>query len=274
MSKCFIIMPISTPKSLLPEYRGDSNHFIHVLDHLFVPAIEKAGFKPIRPKVEGAEVIHAKIIKNIEQSEMVLCDMSALNPNVFFELGIRTAVDKPACMIVDDITRDVPFDTSIVNYHTYKSHLDPWELSDEIDSLSSHIHAAKEAGERNPLWHYFGLSARAQFSEKDTGIESKVDFMSMRLDGLTRQLADRGQPSRSGEEEEEKENIYRVYTALLQLAKNTGVNIASISAESELPEMRVYIKGELPEPVKAEMLRLAKKANYSLIIRKVPQKNK
>ncbi len=78
MSNCFIIMLITTPNDLLSSYRDDSNHFLHVLEHLFVPAIEKAGFEPIRPKVEGAEVIHAKMIKNIEQSGLVLCDMSAL----------------------------------------------------------------------------------------------------------------------------------------------------------------------------------------------------
>src|SRR5262245_30404025 len=108
MPQCFIIMPISTPKLLLPAYRGDENHFLHVLDHLFVPAIEKAGLSPVSPRVIGGDVIHATIVKNIEQSDLVLCDMSSLNPNVFFELGIRTAVDKPACMVVDDITTDVP----------------------------------------------------------------------------------------------------------------------------------------------------------------------
>ena len=196
MAKCFIIMPISTPKALLPAYREDTNHFLHVLDYLFVPAIEKAGFEPIRPKVEGAEVIHARIIENIEKTELVLCDMSALNPNVFFELGIRTAVNKPTCMVVDDITESVPFDTSIVNYHTYRSSLDPWELEDEIEKLAAHIAAAEETGEGNPLWHYFSLTARAEFSGKETGIEAKVDLMSIRLEGLARQIADRERPRR------------------------------------------------------------------------------
>jgi hypothetical protein len=156
-------MPISTPDSLLSAYRGDTDHFIHVLDHLFIPAIEKAGFNPIPPKVEGTEVIHAKIIQNIEQSDLILCDMSTLNPNVFFELGIRTAVDKSACMVVDDITTNVPFDIGIVNYHLYNSSLDPWVLAGEIEKLSAHIVAAEKAGGRNPLWRYFGLSSRANF---------------------------------------------------------------------------------------------------------------
>src|SRR5262245_53526094 len=55
-------MPISTPKLLLSAYRGDEHHFRHVLDYLFIPAIEKAGLSPVSPKVVGGDVIHAALI--------------------------------------------------------------------------------------------------------------------------------------------------------------------------------------------------------------------
>ena len=117
MPECFIIMPITTPEAMAPLYGGDKDHFQHVLDHLFKPAIEKAGLTPVPPAAEGSDVIHAEIIKNIEKADLVLCDMSCLNPNVFFELGIRTAVDKPVCMVKDELTPKVPFDTGIINHH-------------------------------------------------------------------------------------------------------------------------------------------------------------
>ena len=53
------------------------------------------------PTASGSDLIHAKIIKNLETADLVLCDMSALNPNVFFEFGMRTALNKPA---LDDAT--------------------------------------------------------------------------------------------------------------------------------------------------------------------------
>jgi hypothetical protein len=264
MAKCFIIMPISTPKALLPTYRGDTDHFLHALDHLFVPAVEKAGFEPIRPRVEGAEVIHARIIKNIEKAELVLCDMSALNPNVFFELGIRTAVDKPTCMVVDDITENVPFDTSIVNYHTYRSSLDPWVLAAEIDKLVTHITAAKEGGERNPLWHYFGLTTRAEFSGKETGIEAKVDLMSMRLDGLARQIADRERPRREQKAEKESNPDYLLYRRVADIAGSAGIEVAGGSITDENVMISCY--GEVPTPVKNEMTALAKENGRTLTI--------
>lgn len=265
-------MPISTPKSLLSIYRDDSDHFIHVLDHLFIPAIEKAGLKPIRPKVEGAEVIQAQIIKNIEQSEMVLCDMSALNPNVFFELGIRTAVDKPACMVVDDITTNVPFDTSILNYHKYKSCLDPWVLENEIDTLCSHILATIEAGERNALWRYFGLSARAEFSENETGIEAKVDLMSLRLDGLARQLSGEDQSAKRQRHELEEDPTYSLYQRLSDLVEMTGATVNKGSGHNN--ELEMHIKGELPEHVEVEMQKLANEVDHKLIIKKSPASKK
>jgi len=43
---CFIIMPITVPENYLPFYGNDGEHFIHVMQHLFIPAIEEAGFEP------------------------------------------------------------------------------------------------------------------------------------------------------------------------------------------------------------------------------------
>lgn len=69
---CFIMMPITTPDQFLPRYRNDPSHFTHVLECLFIPAIEKAGFNPVPPKVKGSGVIHADIIKKLETKEFVL----------------------------------------------------------------------------------------------------------------------------------------------------------------------------------------------------------
>ena len=88
---CFIVAPISTGKELVELYGGDQNHFSNVLKYLLVPAVREAGLNPIEPVMEGSDVIHAQIIRNLEESPHVLCDISSLNPNVMLELGIRTA---------------------------------------------------------------------------------------------------------------------------------------------------------------------------------------
>ncbi len=107
MPKCFVIMPITMPEHLVSNYRDDPEHFIHVYECLFEPAIKEAGYEPLSPSSKGSEIIQADIIRNLEDSDLVLCDISILNPNVFFELGVRTALNKPVCLVRDQLTADI-----------------------------------------------------------------------------------------------------------------------------------------------------------------------
>ncbi|MET0601233.1 MAG: hypothetical protein ABW167_04520 [Baekduia sp.] len=154
-------MPITTPADRIESYNGDEDHFAHVLEHLFAPAVAQAGFELIRPNGSGADLIQAEIVRNLESADVVLCDISTLNPNVFFELGIRTSLDRPVCLVRDDHTPTIPFDTGMVNCHEYRASLSPWHLEDDITALAAHLSASIErAHGRNSLWRYFGLTQR------------------------------------------------------------------------------------------------------------------
>jgi hypothetical protein len=185
---CFVLMPITTPIEYLRTYKGDSEHFKHVLDWLFIPAIQKSGLNAIKPIAEGAELIHSRIISNIVSADLVLCDMSIQNPNVFFELGIRTALDLPLCLIRDDLPQNVPFDTKIINNHTYKSALNIWEMDEEITRLSDHIKMSFKGGANtNELWKHFGVSAVA-IPPKKGSAEQKLSLLTSQVDSLSQQL--------------------------------------------------------------------------------------
>lgn len=187
---CFVAMPITTTEVYLDRC-GDSDHFLHVLNHLFRPALEDVGYQVIPPSTAGAELIHAEIIKNLEQADLVLCDLSDLNPNVFFELGIRTALDRPLTIVKDNLTPRLPFDLSAVNILTYDYLLNPWTLSAEIPRLSEHIGLSDTtANAGNAMWRYFGLTKRASPAEiGNNPLEAKVDFIISELtSGRLRQL--------------------------------------------------------------------------------------
>ncbi len=177
--KCFIIMPITTPEELVEIYKGDLDHFKHVLDILFIPAVEKAGFEPISPEASGSEIIQANIIKNLATTDLVLCDMSILNPNVFFELGIRTALDKPVAMVVDDRTKDkTPFDTTNIHRLEYKGSLHSWENEKEIQNLTKHIKTCyAKSKDINALWKFFGISASGSYDPNNADIGQKLDLI-------------------------------------------------------------------------------------------------
>lgn len=173
---CFVAMPVTTPESYVDNL-GDSEHFAHVLEHLFKPALEQVGFTVIPPSVGGANLIHAEIIRNLEQADLVLCDLSSLNPNVFFELGIRTALDRPVALVKDDLTAQTPFDLNAVNTLSYNSSVTPWRLTTEIPRISRHIKSVIDMGMTgNALWKYFGLTKPGAPSEAGT-VDARLDFL-------------------------------------------------------------------------------------------------
>ncbi|MCP4582502.1 MAG: hypothetical protein GY839_12910 [candidate division Zixibacteria bacterium] len=187
MKECFIIMPITTPEFVRDKY-PDLDHFSHVLEHLFIPAIEKAKFKPIKPVAQGSDIIQGEIIRNLETTDLVLCDISILNPNVFFELGVRTALNKPVSLVKDSITNKIPFDVNMIHHHSYRCGLNAWELNEDIEQLSVHIkQCVDRSNEHNALWDYFSLSSKAQpLSEKSS--DDKMEFLVSQVEALRNQL--------------------------------------------------------------------------------------
>lgn len=186
---CFVIMPITTPTRLTATYADDPDHFSHVYELLFVPAITKAGFLPIPPAARGSDLIQAGIVKNLQSAEIVLCDVSALNANVFFELGIRTALNKPIVFVRDSVTVEVPFDAGLMNFHTYDAQLRAWKLEKEIDGLAKHIAEVDQRSDgQNQLWKYFGLTEVAQPPPKTTTSDLLYSPVEQKLDDVLREV--------------------------------------------------------------------------------------
>lgn len=116
----------------------ESGHFGRVYEHVLKPAISQAGFTPIRADdAVKTDYIVVGIIQQIVASEMVLCDFSARNPNVMYELGIRHAFNKPVVLIKDRRTEKV-FDIQGLRYTEYDDTL-------RIDSVQKDIAKIAEA---------------------------------------------------------------------------------------------------------------------------------
>jgi DNA-binding CsgD family transcriptional regulator len=250
-------MPITTPVKYHDIY-NDKDHFVNVLKHFFTPALEKAGFEAISPKSTGSDLIHADIITNLSNSDLVLCDMSILNSNVFFEFGIRCALDKPVALVKDDKTETVPFDTGIINFHPYKS-VPKWGDSDEeINLLSEHIKDSyNKSNGHNALWKYFGVNQTGAFNPGSVTESDKLDFIIQKLSiekspieyqesvfaGLTRRemhvllLISEGKPNREisnlmGLEEGTVRNY--VTNILSKLGLNNRTEAAAYAAKNDL----------------------------------------
>jgi hypothetical protein len=180
---CFVIMPITTHH--LEAYGGDQNHFRTVYSHLFVPAIESLGLEPHSPIVKGTKFIQGEIVRQLLNADMVLCDMSSYNPNVFLELGIRIAASKPMCLVVDDVTaaERLPFDTSHLNHMVYKSN-PGYDVESQRKVVTEHIRSTMDDPQLGiQLWREWALqSAMAKPAEMSTPADSdQVNFIMEKL---------------------------------------------------------------------------------------------
>ena len=100
--KCFVIMPISDVEGY------EVGHFNRVYDHLIRPACISADIDVDRAdKVTSTNFIVLDILQKIVKSDLVICDLSARNANVMFELGIRQAFSLPVVLIKDGRTERV-----------------------------------------------------------------------------------------------------------------------------------------------------------------------
>lgn len=170
-------MPIATPPELIPRYGNDPDHFRNVLTHLLIPAVEEAQMEPIPPSSEASEIIHADIISKLAATDVVLCDISSLNANVFFELGVRTSLNKPVCLIKDDQTPQMPFDTLPIQCETYRSALTIMTHSEDLKKIADHlIKTHKKSNGQNAMWKAFGVANMAS-SPEPSSIEEKLDFL-------------------------------------------------------------------------------------------------
>lgn len=116
--ECFVIMPISD----MAGY--EKGHFTKVYKQLIKPAIERVGYDPKRAdEIVSTNLIVVDIIERILTNPIVICDISACNPNVFYELGIRHSTTLPVVLIKDSKANN-PFDIKDIRYVEYSDKLE------------------------------------------------------------------------------------------------------------------------------------------------------
>lgn len=138
--KCGIIMPIASH----PDYPKD--HWKEVL-LILIEAISETEFEPRMVNDDAAiGLIHERIVTNIYNDEIVICDVSSKNPNVMFELGMRLAFDKPTIIIKDEKT-GYSFDTGVIEHINYPSSLRFNQIVDFKKELIKRIKATYKKSE-------------------------------------------------------------------------------------------------------------------------------
>ncbi|WP_223566096.1 hypothetical protein [Pantoea sp. OVA07A] len=185
---CFVIMPIADH----PNY--EPGHFKRVYDNLVAPACRQAGYEPIRAdENSSSNMIMHDILLNIVKSEMVICDLSTNNANVFYELGLRQAFNKKTVLITDGREK-TPFDLLGFRYQLYSSSLRVDTVRAEIKRISVALTSTENmlANEVNSIVKLLEIdSANIEIVQPN---ENQA-FMLQMFNSLSAQIANLAQPS-------------------------------------------------------------------------------
>jgi len=96
-----MIMPYSTKLTATPAGSGapDKVNFDRLWEAALRPAIDKAGYEPVRANEDISALIITEMIERLAISDLVLADVSIPNANVYYEVGIRHAAQRQGCIM-------------------------------------------------------------------------------------------------------------------------------------------------------------------------------
>ena len=185
---CGIIMPISSIDNCTKEHWEE-------VKNILSEAISSANFKPcLVSDADDSGVIQKRIVQNIYDNDIVVCDVSCKNPNVMFELGMRLAFDKPTIIVMDDNT-NYSFDTSVIEHLIYPRNLSYYAIIDFQKKLKGKLTATISKSKDDPNYttflKHFGEFEVAHIEKKEGSFNdillSRIDEISLQLSRMQKQ---------------------------------------------------------------------------------------
>jgi O-acetyl-ADP-ribose deacetylase (regulator of RNase III) len=160
---CFVIMPFGDKS----DADGDHVNFNEIYTHLIKKTIEDLGIACIRSDEVGeAGWIHSSMFNHVYEADVAIVDITSLNPNVFYELGVRHALAEHVTVIIRGSGTSMPFDIQDLNVIEY----DPGSMTSVEEAkkkIADHV--------RN------GLTLRKVDSPVREVLDIRVDSTSKRL---------------------------------------------------------------------------------------------
>lgn len=178
---CGVIMPISATSSHGEVHWSDVQTLLH-------RAITEAGFTPLNVwENTAADRVSERIIANIFEQPLVVADISDLNPNVMFELGLRLASKKPTIVIVNS-GGTIPFDIRDFHAIPYPADLNMLGMEKFFRLLASALKEKHEAWLKNEYQPFLGTIVVDVITPGHREITADVAIVD-KLDDITRRLA-------------------------------------------------------------------------------------
>jgi len=135
--RAFVVMPFSEKTPSYPK-----GFFDEVLRSLITPAAVSAGFKVETARRDGSDLIHATIVNDLADADLVIVDLTEHNPNVLFELGMRIVFEKPIALIRAVGTSQIFDVDNLLRVFSYDPRLWKSTLEQDLPKLAKHIQGA------------------------------------------------------------------------------------------------------------------------------------
>jgi tetratricopeptide (TPR) repeat protein len=156
--KCFVVMPFGV------KPRNDGTDRTYNFDKVYRVIIQRAinnvKMQPLRAdETEGSRIVHADMFKDLRDRPVVLVDLSLLNPNVLYELGIRHVMSPVGTVLManEETVKKLPFDIALSRTISYKydgEHLDWDEVERVIPQLQAAIEEARRGTPDSPVYAF------------------------------------------------------------------------------------------------------------------------
>ncbi len=168
---CFIITPIGSADS---DIRRKAEG---VITSAIKPILESNGFEMIVPHyMTNPGAIEMAIIQQILECDLVIANLTGLNPNVMYELAVRHSFGKPVVCIAERNTR-LPFDIHSIRVLPYT---DDMSGTTELQrDLPGYIDSAmNDDGKYNPIINAKSdLQAESNATGDQKVILNKLDML-------------------------------------------------------------------------------------------------
>lgn len=267
---CGIIMPIADTDGY------PVGHWRNVHD-IICEASLSAGFNAnLVSSDDDVAVIQKRIVQNIYDNPIVVCDISAKNANVMFELGMRLAFDKPTVIIKDERT-PYSFDISSIEHLEYPSDLRYQSINSFKEKLAGKIKETYQKAISDPSYttflKHFGTFKVAQLDQKEV---SETEYLASEIKELKHMVISALSNSSKKPYSSLKPNFSNIITNSNHDIKIVKDGLTSYIIESDASLMSRTINEKLQELLEASGLHIESfynKSNRIYIQFKLPLTN-
>jgi hypothetical protein len=103
-STCFVIAPIGGKDTDIRR-RSDK-----VLKHIFRKALADKFEVTRGDEIDEPGMITSQVLRAVQESDLVVADLTGHNPNVLYELAVRHAIEKAVIHVIEPKLSKIPFD--------------------------------------------------------------------------------------------------------------------------------------------------------------------